>query len=69
MLFRSIVIDRDTKRPEIYRAAGSELAAMEPDADGWLLAETLMMRFRAVEGRSGRLRIEDAIETSVHVEI
>jgi Uma2 family endonuclease len=64
-----IVIDRDTKRPEMFRLAGSHLVALQPDADGWLRAEAMMVRFRAVDGRPPRLRIEDAIDASVHVEI
>ena len=64
-----IVIDRDTKRREIFRLAGSQLVALQPDADGWLRAETMNVRFRAVEGQPPRLRIEDGIDSSVHVEI
>lgn len=64
-----IVIDRDSKRPEIYRLAGSNLIALQQDADGWLRAETMSVRFRAVEGQPPRLRIEDAIDARIHVEI
>jgi Uma2 family endonuclease len=64
-----IVIDRDTKRPEIYRLAGSQFVALQQDADGWLRADTLAVRFRAIEGPPPRLRIEDAIDSSLHVEI
>jgi len=64
-----IVIDRDTKRPEIYRLAGSHFVALQQDADGWLRAETMNVRFRAIEGPPPRLRIEDAIDSSLHLEI
>ena len=64
-----IVIERDTKRPEIYRLAGSHFVALQQDADGWLPSEALMMRLRAVEGRPARLRVEDAIDRTVQVEI
>ena len=64
-----VVIDRDTKRPEIYRLAGSRLVALQQDANGWLRAETMSMRFRAVEGRPPRLLIEDAHDATTHVEI
>ena len=63
-----IVIDRDTKRPEIYRLAGSELAMLQPDAEGWVRAETMSVRFRAPEGRSA-LQIEDIIDPTIVVEI
>jgi Uma2 family endonuclease len=64
-----IVVDRDTKRPEIFRLAGSSFVALQQDADGWLRAETMSVRFRAVEGTPRRLRIEDAIDSSTRVEI
>ena len=64
-----VVIDRDTKRPEIFRLAGPNLVALLADADGWLRAETMAVRFRAIGGQSFRLQIEDALDASVHVEI
>ena len=64
-----VVIDRDSKRPEIYRLAGSQFVTLQPDSDGWLRAETMSVRFRVVDGQPPRLRIEDAIDSSVHVEI
>jgi hypothetical protein len=64
-----IVIDRDTKRPEIYRLAGSRYVALQQDADGWLRSETMTVRFRAVDGQPPRLRIEDALDSATHVEI
>ena len=64
-----LLIDRDTKRPEIFRLAGSGFVALQQDGDGWLRAETFMVRFCAVEGRPARLRIEDAIDVRVQVEI
>jgi len=63
-----IVIDRDTKRPEIYRLAGSELAMLQPDADGWVRAETMSVRFRQAEGRSV-LQIEDLIDATIAAEV
>jgi Uma2 family endonuclease len=64
-----IVIDRDTKRPEIYPLAGSRHVALQQDADGWLRSETMTVRFRAVDGQPPRLRIEDALDPATHVEI
>ena len=64
-----IVIDRDTKRTEIYRLAGSQYVALQPDDDGWLRSETMAVRLRAVEDNPPRLRVEDARDASTHVEI
>ena len=64
-----VVIDRDTKRPEIYRLAGSQYVTLQQDADGWLRAETMRVRFRAVDGPPLRLRIEDVLDAGAHVEI
>src|SRR5438093_868066 len=63
-----IVIDRDTKRPEIYRLAGSELAMLQPDAEGWVRAETMSVRFRQAEERSV-LQIEDLIDATIAAEV
>jgi Uma2 family endonuclease len=62
-----IVIDRDTKRPEIYRLAGPQFLAVQPDRDGWLGSETLHVRFTV--SHTGRLVIEDADDSSVRTEI
>jgi Uma2 family endonuclease len=63
-----IVVDRDTKRPEIYRLAGAQYVALQTDADGWLLSETMTVKFGAVDGQP-RLRVEDARDPAVHTEI
>ena len=55
-----VVIDRDTKRPEIYRLAGAEYVALQPDADGWLRSEMMIVKFRVSEGQPPSLRVEDA---------
>jgi Uma2 family endonuclease len=39
-----VIIDRDTKRPEIHRLVAGELVPLQADADGWLLAETMDAR-------------------------
>jgi Uma2 family endonuclease len=64
-----IVVDRDTKRPEIYRLAGEQYVALQADADGWLGSETMIVKFRAIEGQPPRLRVEDARDPAVHTEI
>lgn len=63
-----IVIDRDTKRPEIFRLAGPQYVALQPDNGGWLLTEAMSVRFRVVEGAPPRLAIEDASNPSVRTE-
>jgi Uma2 family endonuclease len=64
-----IVINRDTKQPEIYRLAGNEFVVLQANALGWLRAETMNMRFRRIDARPPRLRIEDAIDPAVSAEI
>jgi hypothetical protein len=63
-----IVIDRDTRRVELFRLAGSQYAAATADRDGWLTSETLRVRFRLGPG-SKALSVEDVLDASVRVEI
>jgi Uma2 family endonuclease len=64
-----VVIDRDTKRPEIFRLAGAQFVALQPDGDGWLGSETMAVRFRALSSSPPRLRIEDMLDPSSQAEI
>jgi Uma2 family endonuclease len=64
-----IVIDRDTKRPQIYRLAGSQYVALQQDADGWLRSDIMRVRIRAVEGQPPRLAIEDGQDPAISGEI
>jgi len=64
-----IIVDCDTKRPEIYRPAGTQYVALQPDADGWLLSETMTIRFRVIADQLSRLYVEDARDPSAHTEI
>jgi Uma2 family endonuclease len=64
-----IVIDRDTKRTEIFRLAGSQYVLLQTDRDGWLLAETMRVRFRHVDAAPPRLVVEDAVDPSTRSEI
>lgn len=64
-----VVIDRDTKRPEVFRLAGSQYVALQADRDGWLLAETMRVRFRVLESSPPRLAIEDAIDPRTKTEM
>lgn len=62
-----LVIDRDTKRPEVFRLAGRQYLAVAADRDGWVTCEALGTRFRAVDGP--RLAVEDLAEPAVRTEI
>ncbi|HEX2340126.1 MAG TPA: Uma2 family endonuclease [Vicinamibacterales bacterium] len=64
-----IVIDRDSKRPEIHRLAGSQYVALQQDPDGWLRSETMRVRFGVVAGSPPRLAIEDVAGTPARAEI
>lgn len=63
------MIDRDTKRPEIFRLAGSQYVALQADGEGWLLAETMRVRFRGLDTTLARLSIEDSSDPRVRTEI
>ena len=62
-----VVIDRDTKQPVIFRLAGSQYVALQVDRDGWLLSETMRVRFRKLDTTPPRLAVEDAIEPARQV--
>ncbi len=64
-----IVIDRDTKRPEIYRLAGAQYVALQPDAAGWLRSEAMTVRFRLENQPPARLRVEDAVDPAACADI
>lgn len=64
-----IVIDRDAKRPEIYRLAGAQYVALQPSTEGWLRSETMGVAFCRVEGSVPRLVVEDARAANVRTEI
>jgi len=57
-----IVIPRDEKKPEVHRLAGSQYIAVSPDPDGFLLSETLGVRFGHEPGP--RLVVQDANDRS-----
>jgi Uma2 family endonuclease len=59
LLVREVVIvDRDSKRPEIYRLAGGSYVAVSADRDGWVAAETMRLRLCRAPG-SAALVVED----------
>jgi Uma2 family endonuclease len=45
-VFEVIVVDRDTKQTSIFRLAGPQYVALQPDPDGWLGSDALGVRFR-----------------------
>lgn len=49
------IIDRDSKRPEVYVLQGDRYISVAPDADGWLLSPRLGLEARQV--REGKLAI------------
>jgi len=63
-----VIIDRDGKRPEVYRLAGKGYVAVATDRDGWLTAETLRLRFRRADGRTA-LVVADLDDPETQVEI
>lgn len=65
----AVIIDRDSKRPELYRLAGAQHVVLQQDADGWLRSETMAVRFTVVAGPPPRLAIEDVTDATVRVEI
>ncbi len=64
-----IVIDRDTKEPQIYRLAGSAFRLVPQDEHGWVTADTLRVRFRHAPGTPAHLVVEDALDPSARLEI
>lgn len=61
-----VVIDRDTKRPEVLRLTGRQYQAVA-QSQGWVHSETLGVRLRVVDGP--RLAIGDTSEPSINIEI
>jgi Uma2 family endonuclease len=64
-----IVVDRDSKRPEIFRLAGAQYVALQLDADHWLRSETMAVKLRVIEGPQPRLRVEDVSDPAAHTDI
>jgi Uma2 family endonuclease len=64
-----IVIDRDSKRVELYRLAGSQYVLVQWDARGWVRSEAMDVRFKSVEEPRPSLIVEDVQNPAVHTEI
>ncbi len=62
-----IVVQRDSREPEIYRLAGSQYVAVAKDGEGWLSSDVLKVRFRLSD--STRLIVEDLDDRSARTEI
>jgi Uma2 family endonuclease len=62
-----IVVDRDTKTPEIFRLAGAQYVALQPDANGWLASGTFGLRLKRGDGST--LLVEDPGSPSTRCEI
>ena len=62
-----IVIDRDTKQPEIFRLAGLQYVAVQADAAGWVRSDAINVRFTRTE--NGRLVIQDVDDPASRTEI
>jgi len=54
-----VIIDRDTKKPEVFRLAGPQYLAVAADREGWVTCETLGVRFRREDGEPAKLAVED----------
>jgi Uma2 family endonuclease len=62
-----IVVDRDTKHPEIFRLAGSQYVAVQADSDRWLGSDVMNVRLMWTD--AGRLVIEDVEDSTSRSEI
>jgi Uma2 family endonuclease len=62
----ALVIDSVTKRVELFRLAGNQLAAVPAGPDGWLRSEALHARFISSDAR---LIVEDADDPAARVTI
>lgn len=65
-----IVIDRDSKRPEIYRLAGPQYVLLQVDRDGWLASDRMDVRLkRSGESDRAMLLVHDTRDASMRWEI
>jgi Uma2 family endonuclease len=64
-----LVVDRDTKKPEVFRLAGSHYLAVAQDREGCVTSECLGVRLRQVAGPPARLILEDLSDPHARIEI
>jgi Uma2 family endonuclease len=57
------IIDRDTKRPELFELVGDEFQPQETDAEGWLRSNVAGVELRATAGEKLEIRIADRENT------
>jgi Uma2 family endonuclease len=62
-----VVIDRDTKLPEVLRLAGRQYLAVAAEREGWVSSQVLGVRFRPVGGP--HLVVEDLADPAVAQQI
>lgn len=60
-----IVIDRDTKQPEIFRLAADAYSESALDEHGWVVSATLSVRLRLLPGGPPRLELADDLDPSI----
>lgn len=61
------IIERDTKRPEVFELAGDEYVLREADAEGWMRSDVANAQMRAnVEGAL-EIRVVDRPETAARL--
>jgi Uma2 family endonuclease len=58
-----LVIDRDTKEPELYELVGGEFQLFNPDADGWIKSAATGIEMRGTIGDKLEIRIIGHDET------
>lgn len=64
-----LVVDRDTKKPEVFRLAGSQYLGVAPDREGWVVSECMSVRLCALAGTPARLCVEDVGDAAARLEI
>jgi Uma2 family endonuclease len=66
-----VIIDRDTKRVEVFTLRGADYQRQEPDSNGLVTATTMGVRFGVAGGgrAAPRLRVADASDPAAAVEI
>jgi Uma2 family endonuclease len=64
-----VVVDRDTKKPEVFRLTGAEYLAVAPDREGRITSECLGVRMRALAPQPPHLVVEDLADPGRRTEI
>jgi Uma2 family endonuclease len=65
----ALIIDRDTKRVDLFASEGGEYVRQAPDAAGIVMSNVLRVRFRTIEGTRPRLVAADADDPRTQAEI